>query len=346
MLEPKFTYNDRIVTRLVKIEANKTAIQLLDISNSIKAKLQLNAKSNDVFYISQLFGLDIQTKDAERIITGSNVDIQDERLQLLKNFKVVKEFTHSSAVDGYAEIDTPILTQLNKMLMNGVYRSEDINFRSIYTENTPDKYDDWYELKNKAIENPEIDLASLIEWYNNSTTSVTPLIRVAVIFYKLLDISPYNFGNKLTTIAIVDYLLYKAGLSLKTYTSFGKNIYSNLERLVEALRVSRNSNDMAPFVETFLDTLNKDLLDVRESVSDMLMEDEKAKKQPFLDLNQRQLKVLRYLQTVPSIKREDYCHMMEVSTMTAFRDLNDLVDKNLLKIEGQGRGTKYRLASM
>ncbi len=346
MLEPKFTYNDRIVTRLVKIEANKTAVQLLDLSNSIKAKLQLNAKSHDIFYLAQLLGLEIQTKDAERIVTGSNVDIQDERLQLLKNFKIVKEFTHSTAVDGYAEVDSPILTQLNRMLLNGVQRTEDLNFRAIYTENTPDKYDDWYELKNKAIENPEVDLANVIDWYSNSTTTVTPLIRVGIIFYKLLDISPYNYGNKITTIAIVDYLLNKAGLSLKTYTSLAKNIYINFDRFVEAIRLSRNNNDMSAFVETFLDTLNKDLLDVREAVSDMLLDDDKAKKQPFLDLNPRQLKALRYLQTVPSIKREDYCHMMEVSTMTAFRDLNDLVDKNLLKIEGQGRGTKYRLASM
>ena len=76
------------------------------------------------------------------------------------------------------------------------------------------------------------------------------------------------------------------------------------------------------------------------------MEDERAKKQPFLDLNPRQLKVLRYLQNVPYIKREDYCHMMDVSTMTAFRDVNDLVRKKLLKVEGQGRGTKYRLSTM
>jgi Fic family protein len=346
MLEPKFTYNDRIVSRLVKIEANKTSIQLLDISNSIKAKLQLGAKANDIFYLSLILGLEIENKEAERIVTGSQVDIKDERAQILKNFKLVKEFTHSTSVDGYAEIDTPILLQINKMLNNSIHKLDDLNFRSVYTENTPDKYDDWYELKNKGIESPERELGNLIDWYNNSTTTVTPLIRAAVLFYKLLDISPYNYGNKVTTIALVDYLLYKAGLSLKTYTSFTKNVYANLPRFVEGIRLSRNSNDMAPFVEVFLDTLNKDLLDIKESVSELLMEDEKSKKQPFLDLNPRQLKVLRYLQTVPSIKREDYCHMMEVSTMTAFRDLNDLVDKNLLKIEGQGRGTKYRLSSM
>ncbi len=346
MLEPKFTYNDRIVTRLVKIEANKTAVQLLELSNGVKSKLQLSAKSNDIFYLSLLLGLEIDLKDAEKIVTATQVEIKDERAQLLKNFKIVKEFTHSTSVDGYAEVDTPILLQVNKMLNNGIYSLDDLNFRSVYSDNTPDKYDDWYELKNKEIAQPEIELSKLIDWYNNSTTTVTPLIRAAVLFYKLLDISPYNYGNKVTTIAMIDYLLYKSGLSLRTYTSFAKNLYSNFSRFIEGLRVSRNSNDMAPFVEVFLDTINKDLLDIKESVSELLMEDEKSKKQPFLDLNPRQLKVLRYLQTVPSIKREDYCHMMDVSTMTAFRDLNDLVDKNLLKIEGQGRGTKYRLSSM
>jgi hypothetical protein len=31
--------------------------------------------------------------------------------------------------------------------------------------------------------------------------------------------------------------------------------------------------------------------------------------------------------------------------MTAFRDLKDLVRKKLIKLDGKGRGTKYKLAS-
>jgi len=37
--------------------------------------------------------------------------------------------------------------------------------------------------------------------------------------------------------------------------------------------------------------------------------------------------------------------MMDVSTMTAYRDLTELMEKKLVKLEGQGRGTKYMLSN-
>ena len=89
-----------------------------------------------------------------------------------------------------------------------------------------------------------------------------------------------------------------------------------------------------------------DLQESFDNVTGLLGEEEKRNtSQPFLDLNKRQLKILRYLQNIPTVQRDDYCQMMDVSTMTAYRDLNDLVSKKLIKVEGQGRGTKYKLAS-
>ena len=81
-----------------------------------------------------------------------------------------------------------------------------------------------------------------------------------------------------------------------------------------------------------------------ENLKDTIKEGE-SKKQPFLNLNKRQLKILKYLQKISQIKREEYVEIMEVSTMTAYRDLDELVKKGLLKVSGQGRSTRYILAS-
>ena len=87
------------------------------------------------------------------------------------------------------------------------------------------------------------------------------------------------------------------------------------------------------------------MLETREEMVKTLNEEDKSSKKPFLDLNKRQLKILRYLQTIPTVKREDYVQMMDVSTMTAYRDLTELMEKKLVKLEGQGRGTKYMLSN-
>ncbi|MDQ7020842.1 MAG: hypothetical protein Q9M91_03260 [Candidatus Dojkabacteria bacterium] len=211
-----------------------------------------------------------------------------------------------------------------------------------------DRWDNYVDLRDPNIASHEIDSAveDLVDWYLNSMIVITPVVRIGVLIFRLMEISPYIAGNKLTIAALLDYLLLKQGMSSKIYTSTLKFLENSEKKLMASFDLSRRSHDLSLWLENFTDGLVRELVTVREDIDRFIIEDEKSKKQPFLDLNKRQLKVLKYLQTVPTIKREDYCHMMDVSTMTAFRDMKDLVRKKLIKTEGKGRGTKYKLASM
>ncbi|MEP7103649.1 MAG: Fic family protein [Candidatus Dojkabacteria bacterium] len=348
MFEPKFTYTDRLVSQLIKLEANKTSILGLDLNYNVKYKLTLNAKALDIFHVARMIENEISLKDAEKIATGIKPEGMDEsKFIVLQNFRNVVEFNRSQMVDSYAEIDFAILLHLNKLITANWQEAWNAKFRAAGDE-LNETYDDWAELRDKRLEAGEVtsEMGSLVQWYKDITPTLTPLIRFAIFFYGLIEIYPFIAGNKLTILAIADYLLLKSQLASKSYVSIVRNFDVNIDKYVEAIQLSRKNYDLAYWLEAFVESVNKDLIEIKEGINDYIMEDERAKKQPFLDLNPRQLKVLRYLQNVPYIKREDYCHMMDVSTMTAFRDVNDLVRKKLLKVEGQGRGTKYRLATM
>ena len=170
------------------------------------------------------------------------------------------------------------------------------------------------------------------------------IIRIAVLLYRLIRISPFIVANKLTLIAVADFLLFKNGYIDRTYFPSTRNFYVYEDEYLEAWTQSIEHNEnMTLWIERFVRNLANDMVDTREEVQKNLQEETRSIKQPFLDLNKRQLKILRYLQTIPTVKREDYVQMMDVSTMTAFRDLNELVSKKLLKVEGKGRGTRYML---
>lgn len=348
MYEPKFTYTDRLVGQLIKLEANKTYLQSLDLNYNIKYKLSLNAKALDLFHLAHLLGFEITLKDAEKLASGiSPENVDQTNMQVLQNFRNVLEFSRSTMVDSYAEIDFAIILHLNKLILSGWKEVWDSKVRGM-TDQIDMKWDVWGDLRDTKLENNTIEeqTANLIQWYKDITPTTTPLIRFGILMYRLLEIYPFVAGNMLSIFAIADYLLLKYSLSSKSYISVVRNFDTNQAKYIEAFNLSKRNVDLSYWLETFVDMLNKDLLEMREGINDYIMEEERAKKQPFLDLNPRQLKVLRYLQNVPYIKREDYCHMMDVSTMTAFRDLNDLLRKKLIKVEGQGRGTKYRLATM
>jgi len=348
MYNPKFTYTDRLVSSLVKIENSRTIISSMDLAYDNKYKLIQRAKTLDVFHLGHFLELDMTLKDAEKIAAGLKLDdIKDENAYKLKNFRDGIDFTRGQISDSYAEVDLTTIMHFHKIIMHGWHKGWEAKLRS--QNEVPENPDDnWAALQNLEIDKDrlEYEIYELIEWYKNVTVQITPLVRIGIFLYRFIELYPFTYANKLTILAYADYLLFKNNYASKIYSSVLKIFNMNEMKYFEGFEFTRKNFDLSFWLEAFTHSIYRDMMEIREEISEFVKEEEKSKDQPFLDLNKRQLKVLRYLQTVPMIKREDYCHMMEVSTMTAFRDLNDLVRKKLIKIEGQGRGTKYRLASM
>lgn len=347
MYNPVYSYSDNLVNSLLKIESLKTYLNALDLSYTIRHRLTMNAKTQDLFHFGHLLGLDMTLKDAERIAGGLRLEgFKDQNAYIINNFRNTLEFNRSNIADTYSEIDFTVLLHLNKLITSSWRESWDSRFRNLSDELLDE--DEWIKLRDLSITGEQVQgiMIEFVEWYKSSLANVPPVIRIGVALYRLIEVAPFYAANYYSFVALADYLFYKVGLSSRSYSSFVRDFDVNRSKYIEAFNISKNSHDITFWLETLADSLIKELSEAKEGLGKFIEEEEKSKTQPFLDLNKRQLKVLRYLQSVPVIKREDYCHMMEVSTMTAFRDLNDLVRKKLIKVEGKGRGTKYRLSSM
>lgn len=61
------------------------------------------------------------------------------------------------------------------------------------------------------------------------------------------------------------------------------------------------------------------------------------------EMNERQIKAIRYLQEKEKITNREYRDLCEVGSDTAHRDLSDLVQRGILKREGKGSATYYRM---
>jgi predicted HTH transcriptional regulator len=62
-----------------------------------------------------------------------------------------------------------------------------------------------------------------------------------------------------------------------------------------------------------------------------------------LDLNNRQMQAVEHVKSHERITNAEYQRVTGAPQRTATRDLNELVQKNVLKLEGKGRGAQYRL---
>lgn len=348
MYHPQFTYTDRIVSLLLKCEKNKTRLENIDLSYPIKSKLQHGTSATEIVLVAAILDIEITLKEAGILRDGGSISkLEKDQETVLKNIHAALSFIRSEDVVNYPEIEHSVLQTINTYFVAELRENWDARYRTL-NDPLDKRFEAFISYRDQEITSEQIDTFTneLIEWMKSTKPFMPNLVRLAIFSYRFIEIMPFIAGNSQTLILAIDYLLSKSDFGYKTYTSTYRFIYNAGESLVKALEISRRNYDMSTWIEFFVDAYNKELLRASEDISKFIENDEKSKQQPFLGLSKRQLKVLKYLQTVPTIQREDYCHMMEVSTMTAYRDLNDLVRKKLIKVDGKGRGTKYRLASM
>lgn len=350
MYEPKYHINDNILNNIVKLETDKQTIENTILTTRTRNKLSQRAKTLDLFHFAHILNINLTLRDAEKVSEGKKVVTEDIRGILLNNYRNVLEFTRSNISETYVDIDLNIILHLNKILLTEWRETWEAKFRT-EGEGVDLTLENWSNYRDESIEPMRVqqELASLIDWYKNSMSKVHNIIRIGIFIEKFIEISPLIFINKLTAVAIADYLLYKNGYVAKSQLSTTRSFdvyedeYTDAWNQIKQNRKSEDSRDITIWIERFTKNLAADMRETKDEMRKSIRDEEKGSKQPFLDLNKRQLKILRYLQTIPTVKREDYVQMMDVSTMTAYRDLAELVEKKLLKIEGQGRGTKYML---
>jgi len=347
MFNPQFTISNKVLTNIINIEKQLVKIEHLDISASQSLKLKANTKTLNLFHFAHMISYNLSLNDAEKISEGKLYDQENANNLLLNNLRNSHEFVRSSLQDEYIDIDSSILLHINKILLSNWKEVWDVKFRNPQLiEDT--QWNDWIRLTDRTIEPLTLqdELKSAFDWYKISAQKVYVLIRIAALTFRLIQLAPFSHLNKFTIISAVDFLFKKYGyLSndyLSTFRLFDTN-NSNFIAVIEKINVE-NQNDITIWIEFFTEALYTELQALTENIKSVAL-DNSSQKKTFLDLNKRQLKILKYLQTIPTVKREDYVQIMDVSTMTAFRDLNDLVTKKLLKVEGKGRATKYMLTN-
>jgi len=333
-----------IVNQLIKIEAGLVELTAKDFNQKLQLKAVELKNIKSLFYFINSVGIEITLKDAERLNVNKKIETQDLRGELIDNYRNTVTLVTNLAAQKSLILDTAKLLEINATLAAKTvedwkfkYREEGETFAMVY--------DDLLELAKNPNATPEIETLTvkiLNDYYGYN--SLNRFYKLSLLVQSLLQIQPFIAYNKYTIALITDLLL-----------SQEINIQDNIFNIMEFFITKQSdikrafNNEVQANIEVawhelflgfFANTIEELLVELEKS------NDNKSKlNKPFLDLNRRQLRILKYLQTIHSLKREDYVQMMDVSTMTAYRDLQGLVDYKLIKTMGIGRGTKYVLSS-
>jgi hypothetical protein len=346
MYTPVLDVTHKMVHHIVQTEQSIQEIKNTPLTAKARKRLLERMNGENLHNIGKLLGCEASFKESEKIAKGQALVSQGSPEMMLANFRSTTDFIYSSSNDEYMSLSPSLLIHLNKLLTKNVFDSwESGRFRNLSDEVKTD-YDKWYIGNKRSLKDLDLQqhFYEVLDWFSESRFYIHPLIKIGCVIYEMFHIYPFVAGNQITILATAELLFEKSRLSLEGLLPIARSFVLYEDDYLESLAVCRdNKDDQTLWIEKFIRGISLDVASLKNETVRIEEEKIKKKKKKLLDLNSRQLKLIRHLKHNKKIKRKEYVKMMGISTMTAYRDINELVERNILQSKGGGRSTHYVL---
>lgn len=201
-----------------------------------------------------------------------------------------------------------------------------------------------FEAPNSVLIEKEMDL--FLDWFNNNTTTDL-VLKAAIAHLWFVTIHPFEDGNGRITRALTDMLLVQSDKTNQRFYSMSAQIRIERKMYYEKLEKTQKGNlDITEWIVWFLNCLIHSLKATETLLSTVLFQAEFWTKHTETTLNERQKKLLNMVLNnfEGKLTSSKWAKIAKCSKDTAIRDINDLLDKNILQKEAAaGRSTSYVL---
>lgn len=182
--------------------------------------------------------------------------------------------------------------------------------------------------------------------YINTNNDYDSLIKAGIVHLWFVILHPFDDGNGRIARALTDMILARSDDSKFRFYSMSSQIQKNRKSYYEILeKTQKGSMDITNWLLWFLENLLIAIQSSGEITDKVLQKAEFWQKNSNVVFNERQIKVLnRFMDNFEgNLTTTKWAKMCSCSQDTANLDINDLIDKKILKKTGKGRATHYLL---
>lgn len=191
------------------------------------------------------------------------------------------------------------------------------------------------------------ELSVFLRWLNDPTPSDPALIRAGLGHLWFVTLHPFDDGNGRIARAVGDLLLARADGSPQRFYSLSAQIQRERKAYYDILeRTQKGSMDVTEWLRWFLDMLSQALGQAHGVLDAVLFKARFWQGLQGATLNERQVKVLNRLLDgfEGKLTTSKWAALANCSSDTALRDINDLVEREILqRTAAGGRSTSYDL---
>jgi Fic family protein len=189
------------------------------------------------------------------------------------------------------------------------------------------------------------ELLLFINWWNSSLGDMDGILRSAAAHLRFITIHPYEDGNGRIARALTDMALAQDEHLKVRFYSVSSQIMKTREDYYKVLENVQSCRvDVTEWFLWFLMCVREAIENSQSIIAQVFKRAEFWKKHTQTQLNERQRKVIaKLLEAGPSgfagdLTTRKYVGMTKTSRATAFREINDMVEKGVVRhVSGKGR---------
>lgn len=195
------------------------------------------------------------------------------------------------------------------------------------------------------------ELDKFLSWFNtspNEQDNIDLVIKAGIAHLWFVTIHPFDDGNGRLTRAITERVLAQSDDSGQRFYSMSAQILKQRNDYYKILeRTQKGDTDITDWLCWFLQTLEQALITAQTTTDEIIHKASFWQTHRQHALNTRQVAMLNTLLTdfYGKLTTKKWAVMTKCSIDTALRDINDLIEKGMLKkSEASGRSTSYEVA--
>lgn len=191
------------------------------------------------------------------------------------------------------------------------------------------------------------EMIVFIDWFNQNN-DINHIIKAAIAHLWFLTLHPFEDGNGRIARSLADMLLARSEKKAQRFYSMSTSIKerrSSYYRILE--KTQKESLDITEWLIWFLDCLEDALLKSENMITNTMIKSDFWVHIKNIEINKRQIKILNMLLDGfdGKLTTSKWAKINKCSQDTAYRDILDLIEKNILqKSQNEGgRSTHYEM---
>ena len=336
MFEPQFTYTDKIVNYIAEIASAKEVISNAKIIPLYDTQLKQEALIRSSHYSTSIEGNPLNLDEVETLIKNNQEPTTKAEQEVLNYFNVLNH------LDQYCDkiITSETILSVHKDLTKDLLRNPEYEgkFRdtSVVIGNRHTKKINY--VPPNAYKVPSL-VDDLLDWLNNSTDEVYPVIIAGILHYELVRIHPFVDGNGRTSRLMATLILSVHKFNINNYFTLDEYYNQDRQAYVDALHSADKNHDLTNWLEYFCGGVLYSINKVKSEV--LKLAEITSKYDNTIQLTPNEISVLTLLEEKGHIQNKDIQEMLNITPQASYKIIKKLKNKELIESRGNGRNTEY-----